>query len=101
MSNLKQYHIDQMNGKRGTEMGVKSNRKTFAHEVEIHNDLVNVKNELKRRSMNRADEINRDTIGNEQRSQEFNYYKKFMHSGIDKGRNANLVKKYIKLNYNE
>ena len=51
--------------------------------------------------MLRRDEVNRDNVGNQQQHNEFEYYKKFMHSGVSANRNANLVKKYIKLNYND
>ena len=79
----------------------KNERRDFAKEVEIMNDLTNIKNEKLRRQMHKKDEIKQDIVNLTKNNKEFQYYSQFMHSGIDSGRNALLVKKYIKQNYND
>lgn len=101
MNNLQKYRTDQFNCKKGTQDQNKFNRQEFARDVEIANDKINEMNEKKRKMLLRKDEVRQDGNNNEKQQKEFDYYKNFMHSGIDSGRNANLVKKYIKLSYND
>ena len=90
-----------MKHKKNQEEIDKKHRRDFANEVEIPNDKINVKNEQLRKKMLRRDEIRQDGVNMNKTKKEFDYYSKFMHSGIDSGNNANLVKKYMKMNYND
>lgn len=73
----------------------------FAKEVEEVNDKINVKNEAIRKKLQRRDEMRADSINLNKTSQDFKYYQKFLHSGIDQSNNTNLIKKYMRKNYND
>lgn len=49
----------------------------------------------------RKDEIRTDSNNLDKDQKMFEQYQKYMHSGVGSGLNANLVKKYIKLNFIE
>lgn len=101
MSNLQKYRKDQLKLKQSTERFEKAKRQDFAKNVEIVNDKINVKNDAMKKKLHQRDEVRADSINLNKTSKEFQYYQKFMHSGIDQGKNSNLVKKYIKMNYND
>ena len=53
---------------------MKNERRDFAKDVEIVNDLTNMKNEKLRRQMHRKDEVRQDIVNLTKNNKEFQYY---------------------------
>lgn len=101
MAQLQNYRKEQLRHKQSVEKFEKNTRQLFAKEVEEVNDKINVKNEAIRKKLQRRDEMRADSINLNKTSQDFKYYQKFLHSGIDQSNNTNLIKKYMRKNYND